>query len=122
MHEVTLTKNLHEDVADSNAVHGDNNLVTQPQREIAKVLRNYVNTKDNKDKNTKLEQYMNKKLIRLTENDLHRIVKESVNKILKEYSNDYMNKEYYRLEKLYLEFGKIYKESKYTNDDGINGG
>lgn len=65
---------------------------------------------------------MNKKLIRLTENDLHRIVKESVNKILKEYSYDYMNKEYYCLEKLYLEFGKIHKESKYTNDDGINGG
>jgi two-component SAPR family response regulator len=64
---------------------------------------------------------MNKKLIRLTESDLHNIVKESVNRVLKESSYDYMNKEYYRLKKLYLEFGKIYKESDYINDDNING-
>ena len=51
VHEVTLTKTLQGDVADSNAVHGETNLVTQPQGEIAKVLRNYVNTKDNNDKN-----------------------------------------------------------------------
>jgi len=30
VHEVTLTKNLQGDVADSNAVHRDNNLVTHP--------------------------------------------------------------------------------------------
>jgi len=86
VHEVTLTKNLQGDVADSNAVPGDNNLVTQPQGEIAKILRNYVNTKNNDENNSKTENriHMNKKLIRLTESDLHKIVKESVNKILKE--------------------------------------
>lgn len=86
VHEVTLTKNLQGDVADSNAVPGDNNLVTQPQGEIAKILRNYVNTKNNDENNSKTENriHMNKKLIRLTESDLYKIVKESVNKILKE--------------------------------------
>ena len=48
VHKVTLTKNLQVDVADTNAVHrDDNNLVTQPQGEIAKVLRNYI--KNNKN-------------------------------------------------------------------------
>lgn len=85
VHEVTLTKNLQGDVADSNAVPGDNNLVTQPQGEIAKVLRNYVNTKNNDENNSKTEnRHMNKKQIRLTESDLKQIVKESVNRILKE--------------------------------------
>lgn len=86
VHEVTLTKTLQGDVADSNAVPGDNNLVTQPQGEIAKILRNYVNTKNNDENNSKTENriHMNKKFIRLTESDLHKIVKESVNKILKE--------------------------------------
>ena len=86
VHEVTLTKNLQGGVADSNAVPGDTNLVTQPQGEVAKVLRNYVNTKNNDENNSKTEnrRHMNKKLIRLTEGDLKQIVKESVNKILKE--------------------------------------
>lgn len=86
VHEVTLTKNLQGGVADSNAVPGDTNLVTQPQGEVAKVLRNYVNTKNNDENNSKTENriHMNKKLIRLTESDLYRIVKESVNKILNE--------------------------------------
>lgn len=48
-------------------------------------------------------------------------MKESVNKILKESSYDYINKEYYRLERLYSEFGKIYKDSKYTQGDDISG-
>lgn len=86
VHEVTLTKTLQGDVADSNAVPGETNLVTQPQGEIAKVLRNYVNTKNNDENNSKTENriHMNKKLIRLTEADLHRIVKQSVNRVLKE--------------------------------------
>ena len=42
VHEVTLIKNLLLDVADTNAVHGDDNLVTHPQGEIAKILRNYL--------------------------------------------------------------------------------
>ena len=85
VHEVTLTKNLQGDVADSNAVPEDNSLVTQPQGEIAKVLRNYVNTKNNGENNTKTEnRHMNKKQIRLTESDLKQIVKESVSKILSE--------------------------------------
>ena len=85
VHEVTLTKTLQGDVADSNAVPGDTNLVTQPQGEIAKVLRNYVNTKNNDENNSKTEnRHMNKKQIRLTESDLKQIVKESVGKILSE--------------------------------------
>lgn len=86
VHEVTLTKNLQGGVADSNAVPGDTNLVTQPQGEIAKVLRNYVNTKNNDENNSKTEnrRHMNKKQIRLTESDLKQIVKESVNRILNE--------------------------------------
>ena len=85
VHEVTLTKNLQGDVADSNAVPEDNSLVTQPQGEIAKVLRNYVNTKNNGENNTKTEnRHMNKKQIRLTESDLKQIVKESVKIILNE--------------------------------------
>ena len=92
VHEVTLTKNLQGDVADSNAVPEDNSLVTQPQGEIAKVLRNYVNTKNNGENNTKTEnRHMNKKQIRLTESDLKQIVKESVNKILLEYEDVYNN-------------------------------
>ena len=52
VHEVTLTKNLQVDVADTNAVHrDDNNLVTQPQGEIAKVLRNYIRNNKNAGKN-----------------------------------------------------------------------
>lgn len=85
VHEVTLTKTLQGDVADSNAVPGETNLVTQPQGEIAKVLRNYVNTKNNDENNSKTEnRHMNKKLVKLTESDLKQIVKESVNKILNE--------------------------------------
>lgn len=89
VHEVTLTKTLQGDVADSNAVPGETNLVTQPQGEIAKVLRNYVNTKNNDENNSKTENriHMNKKLIRLTESDLHKIVKESVNRVIKESNN-----------------------------------
>ena len=48
VHEVTLIKKLLADVADSNAVHGDKNLVTHPQGEIAKVLQNYVSANKNK--------------------------------------------------------------------------
>ena len=47
VHEVTLTKNLQADVADTNAVHGDSNLVTHPQGEIAKILQNYVSANKN---------------------------------------------------------------------------
>jgi hypothetical protein len=96
VHEVTLTKTLQGDVADSNAVPGETNLVTQPQGEIAKVLRNYVNTKNNDENNSKTENriHMNKKLIRLTESDLHRIVKESVNRVLKE---DFNHDQYVQL-------------------------
>ena len=48
VHEVTLTKNLQVDVADTNAVHGDDNhLVTHPQGEIAKVLKNHLISKQN---------------------------------------------------------------------------
>lgn len=47
VHEVTLTKKLPADVADSNAVHRDKNLVTHPQGEIAKVLQNYICTNKN---------------------------------------------------------------------------
>lgn len=98
VHEVTLTKNLQGDVADSNAVPGDNSLVTQPQGEIAKVLRNYVNTKNNDENNSKTEnRHMNKKQIRLTESDLKQIVKESVSKILNEamFNGDYISDEDY---------------------------
>lgn len=85
-------------------------------------VKEYMNNNLDENKQYKINTNMNKKLIRLTESDLHRIVKQSVNRVLKESSYDYMNKEYYRLKKLYLEFGKIYKESVYTNDDDINGG
>lgn len=99
VHEVTLTKNLQGGVADSNAVPGDTNLVTQPQGEVAKVLRNYVNTKNNDENNSKTEnrRHMNKKQIRLTESDLKQIVKESVNKILREamLNGDYISDEDY---------------------------
>ena len=45
--EVTLTKKLQADVADTNAVHGESNLVTHPQGEIAKVLQKYVSANKN---------------------------------------------------------------------------
>ena len=47
VHEVTLIKKLLGDVADTNAVHEDQSLVTQPQGEIAKVLQKYVQAKNN---------------------------------------------------------------------------
>ena len=50
VHEVTLTKNLQGDVADSNAVPGDNNLVTHPQGEITKVLQNHITSNNNTEK------------------------------------------------------------------------
>ena len=46
VHEVTLIKKLLGDVADTNAVHEDQSLVTQPQGEIAKVLQKYVQAKN----------------------------------------------------------------------------
>lgn len=47
VHEVTLTKKLQKVVADTTAVHGDENPVTQPKGDIAKVLQNYLITKQN---------------------------------------------------------------------------
>jgi len=91
VHEVTLTKNLQGDVADSNAVHRDNNLVTHPQGEIAKVLQNYITANKSQENNSETNEnkqyktrYNMKKTIRLTESDLHRVIKESVKRILKE--------------------------------------
>lgn len=87
LHESFLTKNLQEVVA-SNSVHGNNVNASspQPQGEIAKVLHNYLISKQNEqnnDNNIK-EHYMKSKTnkIRLTESDLHRIVENSVKKIL----------------------------------------
>lgn len=45
VHEVTLTKNLQRDVADTTAVHEDENPVTQPKGEVAKILHNYLISK-----------------------------------------------------------------------------
>ena len=42
VHEVFLTKNLFEDVADSIAVLGAEAPVTRPQGEVAKILKNYI--------------------------------------------------------------------------------
>ena len=42
VHEVTLTKKLQGDVADTNAVREDISLVSQPLGEMAKVLHNYL--------------------------------------------------------------------------------
>ena len=50
VHEVFLTKNLFEDVADSIAVLGAKTPVTRPQGEVAKILKNYIqNTYSKKD-------------------------------------------------------------------------
>jgi len=91
VHEVTLTKNLQGDVADSNAVHRDNNLVTHPQGEIAKVLQNYITANKSQENNSETNEnkqyktrYNMKKTIRLSESDLHRVIKESVNRVLRE--------------------------------------
>ncbi len=42
VHEVFLTKNLFEDVADSIAVLGAETPVTRPQGEVAKILKNFI--------------------------------------------------------------------------------
>ena len=42
-----LNENLHVDVADSNAVHRDKNLVNHPQGEIIKVLQKYASANKN---------------------------------------------------------------------------
>ena len=47
VHEVTLTKKLQKVVADTTAVHGEENPVTQPKGDITKVLQNYLITKQN---------------------------------------------------------------------------
>jgi len=93
VHEVTLTKNLQGDVADSNAVHRDNNLVTHPQGEIAKVLQNYITANKSQENNSETNEnkqyktrYNMKKTIRLTESDLHRVIRESVKRVLRESS------------------------------------
>lgn len=44
VHEVFLTKNLFEDVADSIAVLGAEMPVTRPQGEIAKIVKKYIQT------------------------------------------------------------------------------
>lgn len=109
VHEVTLTKNLQVDVADTNAVHGDDNhLVTHPQGEITKVLKNHLISKQNNQnpQQSKLgdslepryniikennqincNKNMNrnsKNVVRLMESELRDIIKESVNTCLNE--------------------------------------
>lgn len=90
VHEVTLTKTLQKVVADTTAVHGEDNPVTQPKGEIAKVLQNHIITKQNSENNQEnIKVNMNKNRIRLTESQLHRVIKESVNKVLKEEEDNY---------------------------------
>lgn len=122
VHEVTLTKNLQGDVADSNAVHRDNNLVTHPQGEIAKVLQNYITANKSQENNSETNEnkqyktrYNMKKTIRLSEDDLHKIVNESVSSLLNEYNDD---KEYYNILGLITEVEKsamnVYHAAKNT--------
>lgn len=81
VHEVTLTKTLQKVVADTTAVHGEDNPVTQPKGEIAKVLQNYIITKQNSEN---IKENMNKNRIKLTESQLHKVIKESVKRVLRE--------------------------------------
>lgn len=85
VHEVTLTKTLQKVVADTTAVHGENNPVTQPKGEIAKILQNYIITKQNSENNQEnITENMNKNIVRLSESQLHRVINESVKKVLNE--------------------------------------
>ena len=91
VHEVTLTKNLQRVVADTTAVHRDDAPVTQPKGEIAKVLQNYLitkekerNTENNQNIKTESRQMNRKKRIRLTETQLHNVIKECVQQVLSE--------------------------------------
>ena len=58
VHEVTLTKNLQGDVADTNAVHRDSNLVTHPQGVIAKILQKLHNGKQIPRKELRINKYI----------------------------------------------------------------
>ena len=91
VHEVTLTKNLQRVVADTTAVHGDVDPVTQPKGEIAKVLQNYLinkqkedSTEKNQNIKTESRNMSRKNKIRLTESQLHKLIKECVRKTLQE--------------------------------------
>lgn len=129
VHEVTLTKNLQGDVADSNAVHRDNNLVTHPQGEIAKVLQNYITANKSQENNSETNEnkqyktrYNMKKTIRLSESDLHRVIKESLRRMLKEghYEDDERYDNSYRECLRLLTAAKESLITDFRNDTGYN--
>lgn len=111
LHESFLTKNLQEVVA-SNSVHGNNVNASspQPQGEIAKVLQNFLISKQNNKNNIKETKYMKKKqTIRLNEAQLRQIVKESVKRTMKEgMSREEVND---TVSRLLVPYRKVFNES-----------
>ena len=136
VHESFLTKNLQE-VAASNLVPRSNTSSPQPYGEVAKVLHNFLISKQNEKNNaedtennikTENRQYKMKQRIRLTEGDLHRIIRKCVNEAtkkdpMKQWFKDMENASEYRERMDYITKGgrkPISRKSKEKMDEGTD--